>query len=112
MIAHDLKTKPELTIASPSHKWSATVLETDGGAVPYSDARACIQLRQDKQTRATVALGAFRTLGVQWINDRLLYVWTDVGHIAIVGQLLDVDEMKWLYAQTQFTVFTEPSAAP
>ena len=43
-----------------------------------------------------------RTLRLQWVNERLVYVFTEVGHVAGVGQLLDVEDMKWIYTRTEY----------
>jgi hypothetical protein len=97
----ELRTKDKYVVASALGNWSATVLETDPVAVPYDKARACIQLQGSDGVVRSVTIGAFRTLRLQWLNERLLYLFTDVGHVAGVGQLLDVDDMKWLYARTE-----------
>lgn len=98
----DLRTKEKYALASAYENWSATVLETDPVVVPYDQARACITLHGRDGATRSVTIGTFRTLRLQWLNERLLYVFTDVGHIAGVGQLLDVDDMKWVYARTEY----------
>jgi hypothetical protein len=98
----DLRTKDKYALPSAFGNWSATVLETDPVAVPYDKARTCIQLQGPEGVVRSVTIEGFRTLRLQWINERLLYLWTDVGHVASVGQLLDVDDLKWLYARTEY----------
>jgi len=100
-IPASLKMKDSYQVASEHGSWSASVQETDPVVVPYDQARACIQLRGRDGLRLGITLGDFRTLRIQWVNERLLYLSTDVGHVAGVGQLLDVEEMKWVYAMTQ-----------
>ena len=101
-LAATLKTKEKQVVVSTLGNWSATVLETDAVAVPYNQARACILLSGPDGAVRSITLGGFRTLRLTWVNDRLLYLFTGVGHIACVGQLLDVDDMKWLYARTEY----------
>ena len=97
-----LRSKDQYTSASPLKVWTATVRETDPTVVPYDQARCCIELLRRDGLRRNLELVGFRTIRLEWVNDRLLYVFTDVGHVAGVGQLLDVDEMKWIYARTEY----------
>ena len=100
----DLRTKSIYVLRSPRGSWTATVHETDPVVVPYDRARACIQLRHENGNVRGVTVGGFRTLRLEWINDKLLYLSTDVGHIAAVGQLLDVEDVAWIYARTEYEV--------
>jgi hypothetical protein len=109
-VASNLKTKDVYRIASEHRSWSATVQETDPVVVPYDQARACIQLQGPNGSARSVSIGDFRTLRVQWVNERLLYVFTDVGRVAGVGQLLDVEDIIWLYARTELHVSAPGSA--
>jgi len=101
-----LRTKEPQVLATPLHTWSSTVVETDPGVVPYDQARACITVR-GRDTVRFITLNGFRTLRLQWLNESVLSVWTDVGHIATVLQLFDLDEGKRLYAQTERYLTTE-----
>ncbi len=101
-IAASLKTKDRYQVASQHGNWSASVQETDPVVVPYDQARACIQLQGRDGSQLGITIGDFRTLRVQWVNERLLYLFTDIGHVAGVGHLLDVEEMKWVYARTEY----------
>lgn len=105
----ELPTEPDYAVTSPSGVWSATVQRTDGARVPYDQAQACVRLRDRSGRLRSVTVGdrttsagtVFRDLRLQWINDRLLYIFVDVGHAAGVGQLLDIEDGKWLYAKTE-----------
>lgn len=101
IVPDNLPTKKPYMVASPLGNWSATVLETDSGVVPYDQARACVSLRGPNGAVRAITVGAFRTLELQWLNERLLYAFTDVGHIAGVGQLFDVVDSTRLYARTE-----------
>jgi len=105
----NLRAKAPSVVSSPHGNWSATVQETDPVAVPYDQARACIQLRGPGGVVRGVTLGDFRTLRLQWVNERMLYIETDVGHVAGVGQLLDVEDLRWLYARTEYYSSPRPA---
>jgi hypothetical protein len=64
--------------------------------------RRAIQLRGPAIKTHGVSLNDFRTLRVQWVNDRILHIFTDVGHVAGVHQLLDVEELAWIYARAEY----------
>jgi hypothetical protein len=101
-IAAETPVKAPYTAASPGGAWSALVQETDPVRVPYDQARACLRLlRRDGRTRY-VTVGDFRTLRVEWLDDRRLHLITDVGRIARVSQLLDVDAQVWIHARTEY----------
>ena len=105
-----LKTLSQQVLASPMGTWTAVIEQTDPVSVPYDQAKGCIKLSTSQSNRTiSVTIGAFRTLQLTWINERLLYVFTDVGHVAGVGQLLDVEEAKWIYAKTE--LYTDPAQA-
>jgi hypothetical protein len=89
-------------ITSPLGSWSAIVYQTNAVAVPYDQAQACIQLRGPANKAHGVSLRDFRTLRVQWVNDRALHIFTDIAHVAGVHQLLDVEELTWIYARAEY----------
>lgn len=102
-----LKTLPPQVVESPMGTWKAVVRQTDPVVVPYDQAKGCIQVGGGPVNRS-IMIGNFRTLHVTWINERLLYISTDVGHTAGVGQLLDVYDGKWIYARTEY--YPDPAA--
>lgn len=106
-----LKALPTEVLASPAGTWTAVVAQTDPVTVPYDRARGCIKISGQAGNRF-VAVGGFRALHLTWVNERLLYIFTDVGHTAGVGQLLDVDDAKWMYAKTELYVDTAQTGPP
>lgn len=93
---------PRSTFESPLGNWSAIVYETDPVVVPYDQAQACVQLRGPAGKTYGVSLRDFRTLRVQWVNDRVVTFFTDVGHTAGVYQVLDLESLTWIYAQAEY----------
>ena len=96
------RVKAPYTSASPQGTWSAHVLETDVLVVPYDQAHACIRLQRRGGAVRYVALRDFRTLRLEWLDERQLRLLTDVGHAATVTQVLDVDALTWIYARTEY----------
>lgn len=103
-----LKKLPPKVYASTTGRWTAVVEQTDPVSVPYDRAQACIRMGNATGVIRNVTIGDFRTLRLAWINDRLLYLFTDVGHVAGVGQLLDADAGTWIYAKTEYTPDVPP----
>ena len=99
--------KTAYAVASPGGTWSAFVQETDASREPYDQARACIRLQRRDGPARYLTIGDFRTLRVEWLDDRRLHLATDVGAGARVSQLLDVDTQRWIHARTEY--FTEPA---
>jgi hypothetical protein len=97
-----LKLLPTKMNTSPTGRWTAMIEQTDPVVVPYDRAQACLKLSNATRVIRGVAISDFRSLRLTWVNDRLLYIFTDVGHAAGVGQLLDVDDGKWIYAKTEY----------
>lgn len=109
-----LKQLPAKMNTSPTGRWTVVVEQTDPVTVPYDRARACIRMSTATRDFRNVAIGDFRTLRLVWVNERLLYVFTDVGHAAGVGQLLDVEDARWIYAKTEYypdVTQTKPQAS-
>jgi hypothetical protein len=111
-LSKTLTTLKSYVVASPNGGWSATVEQTDPVVVPYGEAQACVNLRSGAGMTRSVTVRDFRTLEVTWISDRLLYLFTDVGHVAGVGQLLDADALEWLYAKTEYYSPSSSKAPP
>jgi hypothetical protein len=107
-----MRVKPPSTAVSPQGTWSALVRETDPTAVPYDQARACLELRRrDGAAVRYITLGDFRTLRVEWLDERQLRLVTDVGHVAGVSQLFDVEREVWIHARTEYYSVSTPADA-
>lgn len=88
---------PERPSASRLDVWHAVLRQTDPVAVPYDEARACIAFTGPGGARLDVSLWGFRTVGLEWLNDRLVLITTDIGHAAGVTQVLDLEAKRWIY---------------
>jgi hypothetical protein len=100
--------KTAYSVASPSGLWSAFVQETDPVRVPYDQARACIRLQRRDGPARYLTVGDFRALRVEWLDDRRLHVVTDVGRLARVSQLLDVETQVLIRARTEYVSQATP----
>jgi hypothetical protein len=78
------------------------VQESDVLVVPYDQAHACIRLQRRDGVVRYVTLRAFRTLRLDWLDERQLRFVTDVGHAASVTQVLDVETLAWGNARTDY----------
>ena len=56
-----------------------------------------------------IALGDFGGLEVTWTDSRTLRPLADIGHVAGVTPVLDVEIMRWLQARTEYHVDTAPA---
>ena len=87
------------SVKSPAGIWRAEIVQSDTGVVPYDKTKATIVIKKYDGKKRYVKCERFRTIKVQWINDRLLYIQCDIGHAAGVGQIFDVETNKWIYQQ-------------
>ncbi|UCG49788.1 MAG: hypothetical protein JSU94_08390 [Phycisphaerales bacterium] len=95
-------------IASPRGLYRARMQTTDASVVPYDKAKAGIVFERYDGRRLYVLVEDFRTIKLRWINDRLVLLSCNIGHIAGVDQVLDVEAGKWIYQQGEQYFFTQP----
>jgi len=88
---------PEERTESRLSRWRAILSQTDPTVVPYDQAVACLAFDGPDGARRTVRARVFRTIRVQWLNDRLVAIETDLGHAVSVLQILDLDQGRWVY---------------
>lgn len=80
------------------HKiWLARLQVTDAVVVPYDQAKASIVFERTDGKKRFLLIEDFRTTRLRWINDRLVYIFCDIGHIAGVGMVYDVEDDRWVY---------------
>lgn len=91
---HELK-----SVKSPTGIWRAQIVQSNTGVVPYDKTKAAIVIKKYDGKKRYVKFEKLRTIKLQWINDRLLYIQCDIGHVAGVGQIIDVETNKWIYQQ-------------
>jgi len=87
------------SVKSPTGIWRAEIVQSDTGVIPYDKTQATIVIKKYDGQKRYVKCERFRTIKVQWINDRLVYLLCDIGHVAGVGQIFDVETNKWIYQQ-------------
>ena len=84
-------------VLSPARMWSATVERTDATRVAYDDELALLRIHGVGRPTTVIRVHGFRTVTVAWINDRLLHVQLDLGHVAMVDAIYDLNDRRWLY---------------
>jgi hypothetical protein len=95
------------SIKSPTGIWRAEIVQSDTGTVPYDKTKAAIVIKRYDGEKRYVKCERFRTITVQWINDRLIYILCDLGHVASVGQILDVEKNEWIYQKGETYYYNE-----
>ena len=88
------------TVESPHRTGRACVTQTDATLVPYAQEEAHILVTTDLGKPVFLRVCRFRILEVRWINERLIYLERDMGHVAGVEELFDVIEGKWLFQKS------------
>lgn len=54
-------------------------------------------IKANDETVAWVAFSDFKSARISWINDKLLYLDCNIGHVPSVDAILDVENLKWIY---------------
>jgi hypothetical protein len=97
---------PEIPLEKEVIMWSefrnrkATLVLSDSTKVPYDKAMGSITIESRDRPNQYIRLRGFRTVEIKWINDRLLYIDCDIGHIASVDAIFDAQTGKWIYRQS------------
>ncbi len=82
-----------------SHRKKATVFRTRGDK--YEDQKCIIRVEGrslDKPRELSVT--DFRTVTVSWITAKLILINLDIGHIAGVDAIYDVEKDSWIYQES------------
>jgi len=95
------------SVKSPTGIWRAEIAQSDTGTIPYDKTKATIVIKRYDGEKRYVKCERFRTITVQWINDRLIYILCDLGHVASVGQILDVEKNEWIYQKGETYYYNE-----
>ncbi|MFC1782100.1 hypothetical protein ACFL02_00775 [Planctomycetota bacterium] len=103
----DFKLQNPQTILSPNKRYSARLQKTDGGVVPYDQAKAALEFTRFDGQKRYLIIEDFRTLKLNWINDRLAHLVSDIGRVAAVHQIFDVDDGKWIYQKGELYMDAE-----
>ena len=107
---HILRTKPEfqpgtplestIVSESPTKFAVATLRRTDGTLVTYDQETAHIEITSAHFPPVHVEVRFFRAIQTTWVTDRILLIWRDIGRTAMIEELLDVVDRKWLSQQS------------
>ncbi len=100
MFSEDIPLEPAVVVNSPIGSSTARVVRTDGTKIPYEDAEAHITVASAFGDTIYFKSKGFRTVDVQWIGERFLFISKGIGHIVGVEEIYDVVDKKWLVQQT------------
>ena len=92
--------EPPMIVNSPIGSSTAHVVRTDGTKVPYDDAEAHITVVSAFGDTIYFKSRGFRTVDVQWIGERFLFINKGIGHIVAIEEIYDIVDKKWLVQQT------------
>ena len=67
--------------------------------VAYDQAVASIEIERFNGDKTYLIMKHFRDIKAYWLNDRLLFIKSDLGHAAGLEQIFDAEARKWIYQQ-------------
>ena len=79
--------EPEVVVNSPIGSSIARVVRTDGTKIPYDDAEAHITVVSAFGDTIYFRSKGFRTVNVQWIGERFLFISKGAGHESAIPLL-------------------------
>ncbi|MBI3852360.1 MAG: hypothetical protein HY298_19055 [Verrucomicrobia bacterium] len=84
-----------------SHRRKTTVFRTRGDKYGYENQKCIIRIegRGLDQPRE-LSITDFRTVTVSWITAKLILIELDIGHIAGVDAIYDVEKDSWIYQES------------
>jgi hypothetical protein len=99
-IPPEIPLEKDVTVWSELRSRKATLLLSDVTKIPYHKAIGSITIETRDRPNQYIQLRGFRTVEIKWINDRLLYIDCDIGHIASVDAIFDAQTGRWIYRQS------------
>ena len=99
-IPPEIPVEKDVTVWSEFRNRRATLVLSDATKIPYDKAIGSITIESRNKPNQYIRLRGYRTVEIKWINDRLLYIDCDIGHIASVDAIFDAQTGKWIYRQS------------
>jgi hypothetical protein len=99
-IPPEIPLEQNITVWSEFGNRKATLVLSDTTKIPYDKAIGSITIESRNRPNQYIRLRGFRTAELKWINDRLLYIFCDIGHVASVDAIFDAQTGKWIYRQS------------
>lgn len=88
----------EREVSIASQLFEARMIRTDGSQIPYDRSEGMITISPlNGGEPIHIKLERFRSIEMRWINDRLLYVWMNLGRIYSVDAIFDAIAGQWIY---------------
>jgi hypothetical protein len=90
-----------IVVWDTGHHRKITVVRTDGGKYGYDQQRCLITISGAglDQPRFLSVLD-FRTVKTSWITEKFILIDLDIGHVAAVKAIYDVEDDKFVYRQS------------
>ncbi len=86
---------------SPLKHHKAIFLRTDGTKVPYDQSIGNLTIESESGKKRYLSLKGFRHVEIHWINERLLYIRSNIGHVVSVNAIFDIEEGIWIYRKSE-----------
>ena len=99
------KCTPKTTLDSPLNWYSAVLTQNDLSKVSYDKSKANIQIIGKNGQSFFITVQAFKSCDIMWINESLLYIHNQLGHVASFNSIYDCKNKKWLIRD--ITYFTD-----
>jgi hypothetical protein len=99
-ISPGIPLEEDVTVWSEFKNCKATLVRSDATKIPYDKEIGSISIECRDRPKQYIRLRRFRTVEIKWINDRLLYIYCDIGHIAGVDAIFDAQTGKWIFRQS------------
>ena len=99
-ISPEIPLEEDVTVWSEFRNRKATLVRSDATKIPYDKEIGSITIESRNRPKQYIRLRGFRWVEIKWINDRLLYIYCDIGHIACVDAIFDAQTGKWVYRQS------------
>lgn len=93
---------PAETIRSRLGTSKAEIVQTDAVQVPYDQSLAFITVTTELGAPIHIRTSRFRSVTLSWVGESLLVVTRDVGHVAGIEEIFDLDQRRWLLQRSLF----------
>jgi len=100
VLGPDIPLEKEVVVWSQFKNRKATLARSDGSKIPYEKEIGVVTVESKNGSKQYLLLKKFRTVELKWINDRLLLLSCNIGHMAGVEAIFDSQNGKWIYRQS------------
>lgn len=91
--------EPEYSV-SPYKRYRAKRIEPVTEYSNHGDRVASIEVQRYSGEKSYIQLKDFRVIEMRWLNDRLLYIHANIGHVASMEYIYDAEVGEWIYSES------------